>query len=83
MERLTHESPRQAQFRRDCDDAGLNIIKFTLLDGTETYAVKCGGGGPEAQDVTESTKIKLSRACTSSESWSDGETILYVGVATR
>jgi hypothetical protein len=83
MERLTHESPRQSQFRRDCEDAGLNIVKFKLLDGNETYAVKCGPGGPEAQDVIESTKIKLNKACTDGESWMDGEVILYVGVATR
>jgi hypothetical protein len=80
MDRLTHETPRQAQFRRDCEDNGLDIIKFVLTNGTETYAVKCGDGGssgPSEQDVIDITKIKLFMANT------DGVTILYVGAATR
>jgi hypothetical protein len=80
MERLTHESPRQAQFRRDCEDSGLDVIKYVLANGTETYAVKCGDGGPSGpseQDVIDVTKIKLFTADT------DGVTVLYVGAATR
>lgn len=80
MIRLTHETPRQAQFRRDCEDNGLDIIKYVLNNGYGTYAVECGDGGPDGpieQDVIDITKIKLTRVDT------DGITVLYVGAATR
>jgi hypothetical protein len=77
MTRLVHESPRQAQFRRDCEDAGFNVVIVGSTAG-DTYGVEYGtADAPTSQDVIDSTKIKLSATN------HNGSPVLYVGAAHR